>query len=127
MEGSKRQEFAELVQRVILELQADAVPKPVWFVLEDEDASTAVYLVTFADVLKETALASGTPLRDLDGLTREDVRDAVLDAVANPVWPKRGGRPLACPVSVAKLVVAKELPLHFHVALMLSNRVIFLP
>jgi len=59
-------------------------------------------------------------------VTREEIRDAVLDAVQNPVATGRGGRPGEL-AEVLKLVVFLEAPVHFHVALKLSKRVVFLP
>ena len=127
LEGSRRDAFAELVRLTLENLRgADAEPKPNWQTLEDEDALTSVYLVTLAQVLGETAQGASTPLRSIDKMSREEVRDAVLDAIQNPV---RGGagRPLGEPASVLKLVVAKELPLHFHIALKLTKRLVFMP
>ena len=129
LEGTFRHAFADVAQRVVGEMQANAQePPPDWMSLEDEDASTAVYLVTFAKILQATAEVVEPPLKVLDGLTREDIRDAVLSAVQHPVVPPgRGGRRQETLASVVKLVVAKEEPLHFHVALSLSKRVAFLP
>jgi len=87
-----------------------------------------VFLITFAAVLEETALTSTTPLKTLAGLTREMVRDAVLDAIANPVdLQPSGGRPRKNTPAAEKLVVALEEPLHFHVALKLTALQRFLP
>ena len=125
LEGPLRKEFAEMVERIVKDLSPS--PKPEWWVLEDEDASTAVYLVTFAKILAETALVATTPLRTLDDQTRESIRDAIFEAVKKPVHDTRGGRPTSEPATVVKMVVAKEDPLHFHVALLLSKRVVFHP
>ena len=71
---------------------ADAAT-PDWATVEDEAVSNMVYLVTFSaltqhgDAGPEHVLhgaAGAGELRDPDSLTREQVRDAVLDAVANP-------------------------------------------
>ena len=96
---------------------------------EDGSARHQVYLVTFAAVLDATALAAGVSLRTLEGATRADIRDAVLDAVANPVAerPALGGRPRVEPLAALKLVVFLEDPRHFHVALKLSKQNRFLP
>ena len=116
LEGSRRLDFSEMAQAVIKDMQAGApAPKPCWMVLEDEDASTSVYLVTLAAVLAETALDATTPLRTIEDLSREDVRDFVLDAISNPIKLGLGtGRPHAGLPKVVKMIVAKELPLHFH-------------
>ena len=67
--------------------------QPDWLTPEDEGARSEVYLVTFAAVLAATAEQSDIPLRVLDAVTREMIRDAVLDAVANPVREQPlGGR-----------------------------------
>ena len=60
LEGTRRQEFADIAAEVINEAQPDAPEKPDWLTLEDEDAITAVYLVTFAAVLDDTAAAATT-------------------------------------------------------------------
>ena len=130
LEGPRRIEFSALAEKLVQEIAANAPnpspPKPDWYGLEDEDACTTVYLVTLAFVLAETALASPTPLKTLDGLTREAVRDAILDAVGHPVNTRNGGRP-GEPAETVKLIVFLEEPLHFHVALKLSKRVVFMP
>ena len=72
------------------------VPDPVgpdWDAPEDSKARQWVYLVTFAATLPGTAEAAaaggGPALRTLDGVSREQIRDAILDAVANPVQSTR--------------------------------------
>ena len=128
LENSRREAFTDLVQITLREVRGDnARPKPDWQTMEDEDVLTSVYLVTLAEILSETAQAASTPLRPIAGLSREGVRDVVLDAVKNPVQTHVGGRPASDPVTVLKLVVAKEEPLHFHIALQLSKRVVFMP
>eukprot|EP00973_Karenia_brevis_P066870 9296547-Karenia_brevis.AAC.1 len=102
--------------------------EPEWQTEEDGDARLMVFLVTFAAVLEATALASTTPLKSLQGLTRTNIQDAVLDAVANPVAAGHGGgRPRTVQIIVEKLVVAMEMPLHFHAALKLSCKTRFMP
>ena len=72
---------------------------------EDGSKRSMVFLVTFAAVLEETAAAATTPLRTLEGLTRENVRDAVLDAVANPAAPRKGGgRPRTVPAASSNIL-----------------------
>ena len=56
----------------------------------------------------------------LDGVTREEVRDAIIDAVQNPVASSHGGRPTSAVCEVEKMVVVLEEPRHFHVALKVS-------
>ncbi|CAE7522337.1 F52C9.6 [Symbiodinium sp. CCMP2592] len=85
--------------------------------------------VTFAAVLSETALEAETPLKDLADLSRLQVRDALLDAVAHPVpeATPRGGRPRSKVLEVVKLVVFLEEPKHFHAALKLNTSTRFMP
>ena len=72
-------------------------------------------------------------LRDVSALTREEVKAALLDALANPVLPPgRAGRPRTAPVQAEKLVVALEQhsqrdASHFHVALKLAQKERFSP
>jgi hypothetical protein len=100
---------------------------------EDEGARNYVFLVTFAAVLVTVAAeanAMGVPLRTLEEVSREMIRDAILDAVANPSADTsrgRGGRPRTIPLSVAKMVIFLEMPLHFHVAVRLSSLSRFAP
>jgi hypothetical protein len=82
-----------------------------------------VWLVTFAAVLPDTVDQAAVPLRTLEDVTREQIRDAVLDAVANPARENPvGGRPGTAQNFVEKLVVFLEEPRHFHVALKLSGK-----
>ena len=55
-----------------------------WMRPEDTNVQSQVFLVTFASILSASALLASQPFRTLDDITREMVRDAVLDAVANP-------------------------------------------
>ena len=87
-----------------------------------------MYLVTLAASLPETlfagaASAQAPPLRRVQDATREEVRDAILDAVANPVRGAMNfGRRRETPVTVLKGAVACEPPgPHFHVPLRLSR------
>ena len=91
-----------------------------------------VYLLTFSAVLNpEVQHEDGLPLCDLEALTHVQIRDAVLDAVANPehAGPRAaGGRPRVTGLTtlkVAKMVVFMEKHAngskHFHVALKLSS------
>ena len=105
-------------------------PRPDWLTEEDANARSTVYLVTFAAVLDATALEAETPLKSLEGLTRADIRDAVLDAVQHPAEDtnRNGrGRPRTQALEAVKLVVFLEEPRHFHVALKLNGLSRFLP
>ena len=103
-------------------------PPPDWMTKEDEQKQCLVFLITFAAILALTAARVGAAPKALVGVTRAQVRDSVLDAVANPaVGGARGGRPRSVPLTVLKLVVFEEEPKHFHVALKLSHLTRFLP
>ena len=101
--------------------------QPDWLVAEEGDKQGMVWLVTFASVLDATAAQSDTPLLTLANVTRGVVRDAVLDAIANPARGSRGGRPSTVMLGVQKMVVFEEEPKHFHVALKLTKKMTFLP
>ena len=68
--------------------------KPEWITDADESARITVFFITFAPVLNTNVQETQTPLRTLDGLRSEDIRDAVLDALANPCAIAVGGRPM---------------------------------
>ena len=99
---------------------------PDWLTAEPPDNSRQfVYLVTFSAVLEPGAAG----LRDVAGFTREQVKTALLDALANPAAPAgpSRGRPRAAPVQAEKLVVALEQhserdAVHYHVALKLAQK-----
>ena len=112
----------------LAELEAAVDHAPEWQTAENAEARQMIFLVTFSSVLAETAQHAPTPLRTLDGLSRHDVLQATLDAIANPmVANPRGGRPRTVSVAVVKAVVFLEEPRHFHVALRLSSKCRFLP
>lgn len=129
-DGEADQEAKEAPEAVeAQEAVAAEAPKPDWLTEEEPDTRSMVFLVTFAAVLEEVALQSSTPLKTLEGLTREAIRDAILDAVANPADQPggRGGRPRVRQIEVVTMVVFLEMPMHFHVAMKLSCDVRFLP
>jgi len=127
----QKDEFNELA-RAVLEEFVPTCPalrgtKPEWLTDVDEQARLTVFFITFAKVLNSTTETAQTPLRTLDGLRREDIRDAVLDALANPaVSNNNGGRP-RMPATAKKLVVFLEAPWHFHVALSVTRPTTFMP
>jgi len=61
--------------------------------------------------------------KDPGTLTREGIRDAFLDALAQPAWPRRRGRPPTRALVAEKVVVFREEHqdgrVHYHVALKL--------
>lgn len=108
------------------EAVAAPVERPDWLTEEDDGARSMVFLVTFAAILAESALEAELPLRTLDGLTRQDIHNAMLDAVANPSVA-RTGRRRSVQLEALRMVVFLEEPRHFHVALKLSGLSRFLP
>ena len=77
----RRHEFQDVAAEVIQELKKTLAPdvedKPGWYqVLEDEDAVTAIYLITLAGILPDTAANVSVPLKVLEGFSREQIRDA---------------------------------------------------
>ena len=102
---------------------------------EDPTSRRRVYLVTFSSILSKTDVqAEGQPsLRDPSSMTREQVRDALVDAVAHPMaaHERSGGRPRSRNIYIEKMGVACEQhnareDFHFHVALKLSGESRFL-
>lgn len=73
-----------------------------WWEPERGSARQQVYLVTFASVLASSAASAEVPLRTLQSVTRENIRDAILDTVgpiASAESPKGG---------IVKMVVFEE-------------------
>lgn len=105
---------------------------PDWMVPENLEKRGMVVLVTLAALLSEGD-AEAAYLRDPSTMSREEVRDALLDAVAHPVSDGPfGGRPRTRVLGVCKLVVAREEHstvgrFHYHVAMKLSVECRFLP
>ena len=132
IDGLERQkdEFNNLVRPILDDIFAKCPAEqggtPEWLTDVDENAKLTVFLITFAAVLNSSAEAAQTPLRTLDGLRREDIRDAVLDAFANPSTSTLGGRPRK-EATPKKLVVFLEVPWHFHVAVSLADATTFIP
>ena len=132
LECGRRLEFQEVAAEVIAELKQTLAPeveaKPDWLlVMEDEDAVTAIYLITLAGILPDTVANEQMPLKTLVRMTRDAVRIAALDAISNPIDTRRGGRPSEDKATVDKMAVFLEMPLHFHVAIRLSKRCVFMP
>ena len=112
----------------------DALPD--WYTPQEPKAARMVFLVTFSALVStkeeeqmpevsqnpSTGQGQTAILKDVSEMTREAIRDAVLDAVREPIWGKqRGGRPRSRAQRVVKLVVFRERhknhKFHFHVAL----------
>ena len=90
------------------------------------DQPGTVYLGTFSRLLPST-LATAPQLRDPSTMTREEIRDAVMDAWERPAPSPSGGRPRAANAGplIEKLVVVREKhsdgTYHFHAALKLTS------
>ena len=108
---------------------------PEWATPADDKARRMVYLVTLSSILTDPSPSHTQGLRDPSPMTKEEVRDAVLDAVANPVvvQTNRGGRPRSRVIGVVKYLGVKEEhasrpgEFHHHIALKLSCETAFLP
>ncbi len=112
---------------------------------ENVDKRQMVFLVTLAAKtcvnlldpnrkrLRKKTKTEDEGLRDPSTMSREEVRDAVLDAVANPAADgPAGGRPRTRELHVCKLVTVREPHIlaerfHFHIGLKLSGETRFLP
>ena len=120
--NDRAQEVSQMTEAIVGELSG-------WWQPESVRAGEPheVFLVTFAPVLAATAAAVPNPLRVLDAVKREDIRDALLEVVASHANAGRG-RPSTTPAVVLKMAVfLEENPKHFHVAVRFSKRVRFLP
>ena len=92
---------------------------------EDGGANMQVYLITVSRVFRGTAAASG--FRDVEGMSRAELRDLVRDAFDDPI-PADTGRPRTRG-SILDVVTAKEKhadgTVHFHVVVKLSEKMRF--
>ena len=68
---------ADAPQLPVAEVPPAAPQLPDWRTPEDADLQQQVWLVTFAAVLDDTAGHVDVPLRTLQDVTREEIRDAV--------------------------------------------------
>ena len=77
-----------------------AEPAPDWLTDEDESSRQVVWLVTLSATLNKDA-GVGEQLQNPSALSREEVRDAILGAIANPVTRGVfGGRPRSRPLRI---------------------------
>ena len=76
--------------------------QPPWATWEDPQAALEVYLVTLSAVIGDTIRGASIALRAVSSMPREQVRGAILDAVANPLHD-RGGRPRSQRLEAVKL------------------------
>ena len=88
----------------------------------DATARGRVYLLTLSRLLPETLAGAQGGLRDLAGVTKEQLAECILDAFDNPLRDARGGRPRDRETRVVrKVVVVSELHAdgtpHLHAAL----------
>ena len=110
-------------------------PLPDWLLPEDDTKQQMVFLVSLSAILPETlaaaALAGAPPLRDVQLLTRQQVLDAVADAVQHPAVCGGRGRPRVNVLEVKKIAVFRERHAdgryHFHVAVKLTGLSFFRP
>ena len=100
--------------------------KPDWLADERPGDQQEVWLVTFAKILSETALQAAVPLKTLDEVSRETIRDSLLDAFANPMCAS-GGRPRKNPLRILRMGVFLEMPKHFHAVIKVSSKIKFMP
>ena len=90
---------------------------------EDGGANQQIYLITVSRVLPEVMASAG--FRDVETLTRAELRDMVRDAFDDPVHLTSVGRPRACTESKVEVaIVAREYhadgSAHFHVVVKLN-------
>ncbi len=103
-----------------------AFDEPDWLVLQDPKARQMVYLITLSALVPTDAEDENTnPPKDVSEMSRQQILDAVLDAIANPIQDaKKGGRPRKVEAQVEKVIVYRERhqngKFHFHVALKLN-------
>lgn len=92
----------------------------------DAAARGQVYLLTLSRLLPETLAGAQGGLRDLAGVTKEQLAECVADAFNNPERDGRAGRPVErqTPI-VRKVVVVSELHAdgtpHLHAAVLLGG------
>ena len=108
---------------------------PPWFLAllgdvgsEDGGANQQIYLITVSRVLPEVMASAG--FRDVETLTRAELRDMVRDAFDDPVHLTSVGRPRACTESkVEVVIVAREYhadgSAHFYVVVKLNANMRF--
>ena len=93
---------------------------------EDGGANMQVYLITVSRVFRGTAAASG--FRDVEGMSRAELRDLVRDAFDDPI-PADTGRPRTRGSILDFVITAKEKhadgTVHFHVVVKLSEKMRF--
>lgn len=133
---TRKREIKKLTADVVQDLQAErGEPTTVVPFLkqllaqteEDVDARQSIYLVTISRVL-DAELADGRQYKDLEGMSRQDIADAVRDALLNPALTALGGRKRSDGTSaslVTLLVVFMELhadgSVHFHIVVRLTK------
>ncbi len=95
---------------------------------EDGGANQQIFLITVSRVLPEVMASAG--FRDVETLTRAELRDMVRDAFDDPVHRTSVGRPRACTESKVEVaIVAREYhadgSAHFHVVVKLNANMRF--
>ena len=130
----RRDEVRNLAEHIVRELAQEDEALQDWMHPVDQDSRLMVFLVTFSAILARYDITTEPALKNPTEMTREQLRDAVLDAVANPVQVQTaGGRPRTRAIRAQKLAIAKEEhatrpgDFHFHVAVKLDSETRFLP
>ena len=137
-EDEKQEEAAAGSQAEPLAAESQAqpsAPRPEFLdEVEDARARQQVYLVTLSGLLSERAERVDDAVADLQepgDFNHEQIRDAFLWAVANPVCGVRGGRPRKNMLAIEKIAVFREAHadgrIHYHVALKLNCQTCCLP
>eukprot|EP00973_Karenia_brevis_P078686 10922065-Karenia_brevis.AAC.1 len=136
----RRQEVSEVIEQAVLSIMVEEGTDAPWLTVADEEARNQVFLVTFSALLNReqegTVPAGLPPLRDPSKLTKPDLRDAMLDAIANPIFERgpMGGRPRKDGLLQAHTLVLGQEPhatrpddKHTHIAVKVTPVTIFLP
>ena len=103
------------------QLVADSVPPPPlpfsveksgpeWLVPENPKARQMVYLIACSALVPKQADNQSTgSVKDASAMSRQDICDAMLDAISDPIFDaKAGGRPRKAKLFVEKMIVFRE-------------------
>ena len=138
---ARKDEVSDVIIQTILELMSEpAAPEPLpdWLTPPDEDHRGVIFLVTFSSILHKPQDDSDEllALRDAHELSKEEIKDAMLDAIRDPVVESggQGGRPRkdgsTWPLVLAVAVEPHDTrpdKTHKHVAIKVNNPSTFLP
>ena len=135
---TRKEEVAQVIQQAVAELTAERDATLSWLTAEDQEARQQIFLVTFAALLhsSDSPLEGAQPLVDPSSISKETIRDALLDSISKPCETPAagGGRPRKQGLVQARvLVVAKERHEsrpdfnHFHAVVKVVPLTRFLP